>query len=192
MANQDFPSGLSAVKNRNGSAPEVSILDCVTTVLYEGALAFLSNTGLVGMAPATTITSAHAKDIIGVFAQGKAAGAVSCEGSISKVMVYTDPEQLYVIQSDDDTTASLTSTIGRVFPIVATQASTGNGTHVRSIAELDGSAGAAFAMDNGTNAEILHVIKIHKVIGESASGSWRKLVVKLAPKAHIHRNNLGV
>ena len=192
MANLDFASGLSAVKNRNGSSPEISILDCVTTVLYEGALAFLSNTGLVGMAPASTITSAQAKDIIGVFAQGKAAGAVSCEGSISKVQVYTDPEQLYVIQSDDNTTASLTSTIGRVFPIVATQAGTGNATHVRSLAELDGSAGAAFSMDSGTNAEILQCIKIHKVIGDTAAGSWRKLVVKIVPKSHIHRNDLGV
>jgi len=192
MANQDFPSGLMAVKNRNGSASEISILDCVTTVLYEGALAFISSTGLVGMCSATTITSTLARDIIGVFAQGKAAGAVSCEGSISKVMVYTDPEQLYVIQSDDDTTASLTSTIGKVFPVVAATANTGNATFLRSNCELDGSHGAAAACLVTTNAEILHCIKIHKVIGDTAAGSWRKLVVKLAPKAHIHRNNLGV
>jgi len=192
MANIDFPSGLQAVKNRNGSSSEISILDCVTTVLYAGALAFISSSGLVGMCSATTISSTLAKDIIGVFAEGKAAGAVSCEGSISKVQVYTDPEQLYMIQADTNDVSGLTDTIGRVFPIVAASANTGNATHVRSNSELDASAGASAAFVNTTNAEILHCVKIHKVIGETSAASWRKLVVKLAPVAHIHRNNLGV
>jgi hypothetical protein len=167
-------------------------LDCVTTVLYAGALAFQANTGLVGMCSATTISSTLAKNIVGVFAEGKAAGAEAAEGSKSKILVYTDPNQLYEIQSDDDTTSTITGTIGLIFPIVAAAANTGNATLVRSNSEIDGDASAVTAMNNTTNAEILQVLQVKKQIDDTATGSWRKFVVRLVPKAHMHNNNSGV
>lgn len=191
MAQLDFPSGLRALRNVNGSAPRVQVMDCVTTVLYDGALALLSSTGLVSMPTASTMTSALAKKIVGVFAQGKAAGAASCEGSKSKVLVYTDPQQLYEIQSDDATVSTLAKSIGGVFPLVATSANAGNTTTLRSTSEIDGSAVAATVFSNTTNTEFLQCIAIKKVIDDVANASWRKLVVKISPKAHIYEAGLG-
>jgi hypothetical protein len=186
MAQADFPRGLQALRNVNGSAPTVQALDCVTTVLYEGALAFMSSTGLVRMCTSSVMSSALAKTIVGVFAQGKAAGAASAEGSLSKVLVYTDPNQLYEIQTDDASVSTVAGSIGAVFPMVSGQANTGNATHVRSNMEIDGSGAAAAPMDNTTNAEIFQCVAIKKAIDDAAASSWRKLVVRITPRANVY------
>lgn len=191
MANTDWPSGLQPVRNRNGSHPEIVVMDCVSTVLYEGALAFMSSSGLVGMCSSSVISSTLAKDIVGVFAEAKPASTVGAEGSKSKVRVYIDPEQLYEIQFDDNSVTGVNGIINRVFPILTPAA--GNALN-RSTSELDGSAGAAAACASATAAEIFQPIAIVKGPrnGSDASASWTRVVGKLVPKAHIHRNNLGV
>lgn len=191
MANVDAPSGLRALMNVNGSAPRVRVMDCVTTVIYQGALAFLSSTGLVGMCSSSVITSVLKRDIIGVFADAKAAGAQCAEGSKSKIRVYIDPEQLYVIQTDDNTVSALTDAIGRNFTPLAVNS--GNSTTLQSICEADGDSGAASAASSA--AQTLLCVGVQKGPGIDAlpsATSWTKLIVKIVPSAHVLVNNLGV
>jgi hypothetical protein len=191
MANIDFPSGLRPLINRNGSNPEVRVMNCVATVIYEGALAFLSSTGLVGMCSSSVITSVLKRDIVGVFAEGRAAGADGAEGVTNLIRVYTDPEQLYVIQTDDDTVSAVTDAIGRNFTPLAVNS--GNSTTLRSICEIDGNTGAVSAPR--AVAQTLQCVGVQKgpeIDALPLSSSWTKLIVKIVPSAHIYRNNLGV
>lgn len=191
MANVDFPSGLQALRNRNGSMPEIMVMDCVTTVIYEGALAFASSTGLVRMCVSSVMSSTLAKKIVGVFANSKAAGAVGADGNIAKIRVYIDPEQEYLCQFDDGSATSLTSSINRIFSIVGVN--TGNSTTLRSITEIDASTGAVTGLLlTNVNSQILQVMAFEKGINNDYLGSNARVVVKLIPKAHIHRNNSGV
>ena len=191
MANVDFPSGLRPIRNQGGSSPQVIAMDSVSTVIYEGALAILSSDGTVSMNGADTVSSTDAVDIVGVFVQSKAASADGADGSRSKVLVNIDPEQLYVIQSDDDTLVSAANFVGRNFAVV--EAASGNTTTLRSICELDGSSGASAANTYTTSAEILQVISEYsgkRIDGDLTSNG--QFIVKIVPATHIHRNNLGV
>lgn len=190
MANLDFPSGFRVVRNNNGSEPAVRVMDSVSTVIYEGALAFQSATGLVRMCTSSVISSALAKKIVGVFADSKAAGAAGAEGSISKMRVYVDPAQEYSIQLDDASVTGVSGTINRIFPVLA--ANTGNTTTLRSISELDASAGATAAMASASAAEIVQVLAYEKVIGQDVTLANPRVIVRLVPKAHINNNNTGV
>jgi len=181
LANRDFPSGLRPLRNQNGSAPMVESLPCVTTVLYEGALLFLSG-GAVGKVQMYTssvlITTGLGLQVIGVAAEPKAAGA-----SKTTVLVYTDPQQLYEIQSDDATVDSNSDALGLNFAVVAPNA--GNATTGRSISELDGNSAGVVA--STSVCRILHVINRKKEIGD-AYGANVKLVVKLNKKFLLRLN----
>lgn len=191
MANVDFPSGFKALRNRNGSFPEIMVMDCVTTVLYDGALAFLSNTGLVQLMTSSVVSSTLAKRIAGVFANGKAAGAVGAEGSKSKIRVYTDPDQLYSIQTSTNALDTITEVIG--VNVAVWNANGGNSTNVRSITELNGAEVSSVACGSATNAEICQILQVEKGIGNSlaASTSWTRFVVRLNGPAHLQRSAGG-
>lgn len=188
MANIDFPSGLRVIANPNGDAPRVQLMDCVSTVLYKGALALLSSTGLVSLMTSSVITSTLAKRIIGVFVEHKAAGAHSTDGGVSKTLVYTDPNQLYVIQSDDATLASPTNYVGRNFPLIGM--STGS-TLGDSAGEIDGDAGSS-----ATTSSVACVVKvIREYSGRALDGDLTangKFIVQINPKFHLLANNGGV
>ena len=190
MANLDFPSGLRVVRNNNGSEPEMRVMDCVSTVIYEGALAFQSATGLVRMCVSSALSSALAKKIVGVFADAKAAGAEGAEGSISKARVYVDPNQLFSCQFDDASVTGISGAINLIFPVVAVNS--GNTTTLRSIIELDASLGVTAAMASASNAEILQILQYEKVIGQDTTLANARVIVRLVPKAHINTNNSGV
>jgi len=190
MANVDFPSGLSPVRNRNGNAPGITVMDCVTTVLYEGALAFMSTTGLVGLNLSSVLSAVQAKKIVGVFANSKAAGAVGADGSISKIRVYSDPDQEYIGQFDDATAGAITSSIGRIFPVVGVAA--GNSTTLRSIMELDASAGGVVSVVTSVNCSLLQVLAVSKEIGNDLNSANARVICKLVPQAHMHRNGLAI
>lgn len=189
MPNIDFPSGLRAIRNPNGDYPVAVPMDSVSTVLYKGEPAILSSTGLVGMAGTSIITSAIAKRCIGVFAEYKAAGAAGPDGNIRKALVYADPDQLYVIQSDDSTTSNLTTTIGRNFAV--TGANTGDSLG-NSIVELDGSTGSSAT--TSSIACLVKVLAVQKNIDNTlaASTSWTDFIVRINPKFHLAVNNGGV
>jgi hypothetical protein len=158
-------------------------MDCVTTIIYDNAPLFMSSTGLVGLASSSVLTSTLGKQFVGVAAGGKLAGA-----GRNKINVYTDPEQLYRIQSDDDTLGSATSYVHRNFGLLTPDA--GNSTTVRSIAELDGSSGTSVTTIS-TQARILKVVSANTPIDGDLT-SWGKFVVKINPKFHIAVNNSGV
>ena len=189
MANIDFPSGLRPIRNVNGDFPPAESMDSVSTVLYKGQLAILSTTGLVGGPGTSIITSTIAKKCVGVFAEYKAAGAAGPDGSIAKSLVYSDPDQLYVIQSDDSTTSNLTTTIGRNFELTGMNAgdSLGNST-----GEINGDTGTSIT--TSSVAKVVQLVAVQKDINNvlAASTSWTDFVVKINPKFHIRANNLGV
>lgn len=188
MANIDFPSGLRAIKNPNGDAPRVQLMDCVSTVLYKGALALLSSTGLVSLMTSSVISSAMAKRIIGVFVDHKAAGAHSTDGGASKALVYTDPNQLYVIQSDDATLAAITDYVGRNFSLTGMMAGDSLGN---SIGEISGASGSS-----ATTSSVARVVKvISEYSGRALDGDLTangRFIVQINPKFHLLANNGGV
>ncbi len=194
MANRDAPMGMRALRNRNGSHPPVRQYDAVTSVIAEGELVLLSTTGLAYPIGAGYLASA-ADNILGVAAAVKSLKtATQVSAGQSKVQVYVDPDQLYVLQSDDATLATITNYVGRNFAL--TNADNFNSTTGQSIAELDGSTGSVSAAV-GSDARPIQVVELHKAIGNAAnvSGtgiSWADFVVRITPRYHFFAGSLGV
>jgi hypothetical protein len=149
MANKDQPKGAEPF-GRIGRLSEY----VADATIYPGDLVKLHADG--------TVTPAAAGDAsVGVAATYAAADA--------QVLVYDDPDQLFVIQSDDASEPSAQDDIGLNYNIVVGSA---NATYRRSAMELDGSTGA-------TTATLpLRLIRILPAV-DNALGANAKCVVKI-------------
>jgi TRAP-type uncharacterized transport system substrate-binding protein len=174
------------IRNQNGNAPVIRSLDCVSTVIYEGALLFMSTTGLVGMASSSIISSTMAKKIVGVAVQPKAAAAANV-----KVLANISPDQVFVMQTDDATVTAITDCVGRNFKLVAPAG--GNSSTLRSICEIDGNTGTSIGTSQ-TSAEIVKCIGVYKGLDNTlgAGNTWVALEVVILNKYHMLTNATGV
>lgn len=182
MANPDFRSGLSPLRNVNGSFPAVREMTCTTPVIYEGAPLLLSSDGTVAMATTSILTSTLAKRIVGVAQNGKLAGA-----GRTSVNVYVDPDQLWVIQSDDNSLNSIADFIGANFQVLNNNA--GDSGTLRSQMEIDGSS--ASSTTASSVAALLQVVDSHIPIDGDLTSNG-KFVVRINPKFHLAANNGGI
>lgn len=142
----------------------------------------------VVMTSAGTVSIFAANTDINVL--GVAATTVASSSSTGKLLVYDDPEQLFAVQDDGDTTHIALTNIGNTASMIGF---TGNDTTDRSIVELDSSTAAAGAY--GTTALPLKIIRLHPVEGDSyasAAGSPKKWVVKFNPQVHYFASNSAV
>jgi hypothetical protein len=123
--------------------------------IYPGDFVKIGNDGKVVVASASNA-------LLGV--------AASYAVASGDVMVYDDPEQKFVIQSDDATEPAAQTAVGLNFNIVATA---GDSSYKASRMELDGNTGAtssvlplrlielAIAPDNAFGAQAKCVVKIN-------------------------------
>lgn len=176
MANIDSPNGMRAVKAKYGAAPQRrKYLVKAAVAIYEGAPVCLNTTGNI---VAYTTTLAIKGQVVGVADQSVIAGAAdrSC-------FVLDDPQQLFEMQSDDNTISLLTDYLGKVFTF--TNATTGHTTLLHSKAEIDGSTGTSVL---GTLATQIQPIMIEAESG--AIGNEKKILhsryqVRFIPKVHV-------
>jgi hypothetical protein len=139
--------------------------DASAARIYPGDFIIMEADGNV--APAT----AGALNIIGVAADASAGSTADTE-----VMVYDDPNQLFVVQDDSDGTAMDETSIGANADILATA---GNTTTDRSAHEIDSSSVTASTANLAIKG--LHPMELDsaRVGFATATGQWRKWIVKI-------------
>lgn len=194
MANRDTPMGLRALRDRNGSHPPVKTYDATTSVIFEGQLVLISSTGLVAGHPAAGIATTS-KKIVGVASHPKALTTTAqIAAGNSKVKVYIDPNQQYLVQSDDASLDSLTDYVGRNFKVILPAG--GNTTTGQSTMELDGSTGTSAEVASSSSM-ILNVVEKHNrpdnvVTTGGTASSNADFVVRINPRWHFFANSTGV
>jgi hypothetical protein len=131
--------------------------------VYPGDIVILDNAGLV--APA----SAGTTPVIGVAASYAASGA--------ECLVWDDPNQMFMIQSDDATDPDAQTDVGLNYNLVATA---GSSLYKASRMELDGNTGA-------TDSNLpLRLLAVERTV-DNALGGYADCVVIL----NNHRLKLG-
>jgi hypothetical protein len=168
MANRDNPNGLRPVRVKYGTAPEVTEGFVATgNTVYEGQI--VVRTGTAGELKPYNDTDVLAGNIAGVAAHYLA----SVTGRENKkLLYYSDPEQRYVIQSDDDSLNTRDDYMDKLFPL--TNATTGNTTTLQSKAELDGSAGADTISSTASIATVAHCLELYGGIDNTSNASWTR------------------
>jgi hypothetical protein len=182
MSNADIPFGLRAYTNQAGTAPQMHEYTAVSSVtIYEGSLCMLNTTGQVSIWDGATTTYQR---LIGVAAEPKEASNTD-----RAIRIYDDPKQEYVAQTDDASVTVLGALVGRNFALV--NATSGNGTTLQSITEIDGSSGTTII--NTTSLALVKGLRFHDSPDMDQTTTWTKVVVKINPKVHLFEGeNLGV
>jgi len=181
MANIDSRTGLRPINNGvAGTAPRVRPYLPAASVIYKNALLNLTAAGLVTM----VTTGAASSYIVGTAAYHVAAGTAGAESR--EVLVYDDPAQEYVVQSDDGTLKSLADYMGRLYGLLSN--ASGNTVTKDSLGELDGNSGTSVQT---VTAICLQCVGLYDQIGNAVvSGSATDssnadFIVKVVPDMHI-------
>lgn len=151
--------------------------DSSAVAIYPGDAVILETDGGIGVA-ATGSTN-----IIGVAAMYSPASTAE-----PNFLVYDDPEQLFMVQDDNNTTQMAEAQVGNNVNIVTT---TGDTSTLRSLQEIDSSTAAT------TAALAIKVLGLHPVEGRSfasAAGdtSQRKWIVKINTHLFSAYQQLGI
>lgn len=176
MANVDAPFGLRPVISPGGDngiqMREYEVDSAYTTAIYEGALVMLAADGTVVLWTATN-------KVLGVAAQYRAGAATSAN---TTMLVYDDPDQQFVIQSDDNTLVDNGDIQGIGFGISADANRTNaDGTAATGLStmELDGASGGTVSL-----TKVLYGIRPSRAIDDDVTLANNKVIVKIAPGAH--------
>lgn len=176
MANKDFPSGMRPVTEGGTGRPrlrEYTVL-AANTPIYAGAPLKFLNSGTVAMQDTATNTT----DNIGVSSGYYPTSTVDIQ-----ILVWDDPEQLFVIQDDGTGTPALTW-IGNNADFV--NPDSGDAFTNQSIAELAGSTPAA-----GEAANTLRILgKVDRI--DNDWDDFVDLIVQYRPGAHFNAIATGV
>ena len=180
MANKDFPGGMVPVRNEAGTTPKLESFTAAASILiYQYMPVVLNGDGLVAIA-----THALLEDGLGI---GVAAHTVSATATDRSILVYTDVDQEYEMQSDDTTLTGKGAAIGRLFRI--TSIGSGNATTLQSTAEIDGDTGASVTggTGNGTDVTPIRIERESTAINNSpyATEGWGRFVVRFCTFAMI-------
>jgi hypothetical protein len=184
MANLDAPFGLNAVRGEYNAAPRLETFTVASSVtVYQGMPVCLNSTGQI---IAYTDAAAIAGLVIGV-----AAHPVLGAATTRDLQVYTDPDQVYEIQADDNSLTAVANYLGGLFDI--TNPTSGNSTTLHSIAELDASSFSTVIINNTAAADLrpLRVEGVSKAINNETNVSWTNYLVRFAPPVH-HRGMASI
>lgn len=175
--NIDAPMGLRAVTNPNGDTPKLETFSALpSTAFYEGQPVCIAASGVI--VPYTD-ARAIAGTIIGVMSAPLASAATDRD-----VQVYSDPDQVFVIQADDSSISALAGYRGALFDMV--NPTSGNATTLQSITELDASSASATIGTNAATLRPLLCLDVFKQVNNVQNVSFTKYLVKFAPPVH-HR-----
>lgn len=186
MANLDAPKGFKALQNEAGTAPKLQAFTAKSGVtIYEGTPVSLNTTGqLVAYSVATSTAAKKGLGVAAHYRVGSSAGP-------NTVLVYTDPHQLYEVQSDDNTLTTIGDVVYRNFK--ATNLSSGSGTTLQSTAEIDGSTGTSVqTITSGTDRRPFKAVGFSRNLQNDNSTSWNKIIVQFNPSYHMGANDQGV
>lgn len=179
MPNLDGRFGLRPRTAPGGTVPLVREMQATTIVIYQGALLQLTTGGLVSAIDATAGPSSY----VGVSAQYLAAGTPASTSRV--IQVYVDPEQEYLIQSDDGAITVVSDYVGRYGSMISNTA--GNTSTLQAQGELNSSYVAA----TGTTAAPLRVQYLDSAVdnaiaaGSATDSSNANFVVKIDPAKHL-------
>lgn len=140
--------------------------------IYQGDVVVLDSAGQIAVG-----TSASTQ-VLGVAAQYNAASTAN-----TSFLVYDDPNQLFYIQDDGDTTAMTATHVGNNVNLVTT---TGDTATLQSKHELDSSSAGT------TAGQVCKVLALHEMEGGSfatGAGAPRKWVVQF--NMHLYRDVVG-
>lgn len=175
MANIDSPNGMRAVRAKYGTAPErQKFLVKASTEIFEGAPVCFNTTGNI-VAYTTTLA------IKGMVA-GVADEYVAAAQADRSIYVYHDANQLFEMQSDDNSLTALTDYLGKLFTF--TNATTGHSTLLHSKAEIDGNTGTSVQGTAATNIQPIQIVKESEDIGNAKKILHSRYQVKFIPKVH--------
>lgn len=187
MANVNARMGLRPINAPNGNTPKVGeyVHPASGAAIYEGAPVYRGETGVVALV--STITTFIAHSIVGV------AAAHSASTSAAKnVLVYDDPDQLYLLQADDNsiiTEANKQLYIGRFFALtIGTGTSIGNTTTGQSRVQLDASSGTTVLPANTTSL-LVQLVGFWDAPSNTLGSTYNKWIVKINPFCHIWGNS---
>lgn len=153
-----------------------------TPAIFAGDMLKLNSSGQV-----VPVTAIGDLGVIGVAAESIASG------STTTVLVYDDPNQLYVCQEDSVGTAMSQTLVGNVADITGfTPGTTAQATRNRSIMQLDTSTATVLPIA-GTSG-LLKILALSGIESgfPSAAGSPRKIIVSLNPDFCLLATGSGV
>ena len=174
MANPDIANGFKPYNNPYGRGQAV-----VTEheLLSSNAAIYIGSPVTIAAGGVDHATAGTDNALCGVSADFKAA---STDG---KIKVYSDPDQLFVAQTDDGTgTATAEGAIGLNINFVGT-----SGSGLISTAELDESSAATTV---GHQFSIIALAKTYHRTAKNAHGEFNRLVVRI--NDHQFRSDTGV
>ena len=178
MANVDAPFGLRPIASPGGETSfamrEYEVAAAYATALYEGCLLMLTTDGTVILWTATNKT-------VGVAAQYRAGAATTAN---TTMLVYDDPDQLFLIQSDDNTLVDAGDIQTLAFGVSADSGRTnadGVAATGKSTMELDGASGSTASL-----TLLLYGIRPSRAIDDDVTLANNKVMVKIVPAAHAN------
>jgi hypothetical protein len=172
-----MPYTRAATDSPNGFWPHGPLLsmgyyakDSAAAAIYPGDVVVLEADGALAPAAANASTA-----IIGV------AAAYSAVSTADTIPVYDHPDQLFVGQDDNDTTALSSVDVGANVNLVATS---GNTLTLRSRMEIDSSTAATTTTNLGIRLISLHPMETGYATNATTSGAQaRKWIVKFNQQA---------
>jgi hypothetical protein len=184
MANKDFPGGMVPVRNESGTAPKLEAFtaaDSIEIGMY--APLVLDGDGKVALA-----THALLEDGKGI---GVSAQYLSSTATDREILVYSDPDQEYEMQSDDATLTGAGAAIGRLFRI--TNITSVNSTTLQCTAEIDGDTGASVTggTGDGTDVTPIRIERVSTAINNSPYTLNGRFIVRFCAFVML-RSNAGV
>jgi hypothetical protein len=182
MANLDAPYGFCPVRGEYNAAPRLETFTVASSVtVYQGMPVCLNTTGQI---VAYTDALALAGAVIGV-----AAHPVTSAATTRNLQVYSDPNQVFEIQADDNSLTQVADYLGGLFDIV--NPTSGNTTLMHSIAELDASSFSTVVSVKTSAASLrpLRVEGVSKAVNNEQNISYTKYLVRFAPP--VHHRGLG-
>lgn len=179
MANVDASFGLRPVVSPGGDSSfemrEYKVAAAYTTALFEGCLLSLTTDG-------TCILWIATGRAIGVAAQFRAGAATAAN---TTMLVYDDPNQHFVIQSDDGTLTDNGDVQGLAFGISADSGKTNAGGVTatgKSVMELDGASSQGAA----ETTNLLIGVRLARGIDQDNAAANNKVIVRIAAAAHVN------
>ncbi len=179
MASVANPRGLRAINSGiAGTSPRLTEYTMTASkTVYEGEVVQLASTGLV--TKVTLATGGAHLNLLGVAAHYVAATATTAY----KVLVYDDPNQIYVVDSPMAAASNVQTLIGqRAF---ITNNSAGNGTTLQCKGAI------ASSTSTGTN-QVVKIIGFYNQIGNVIGTTNADFLVQILPRNHVFATSTGV
>jgi hypothetical protein len=183
MANIDSPKGLRPLNAPNGNSPRVGeyVVPANAVVIYEGDIVARTETGVTVMSVLNSSVLVHS--IRGVAAHHSPASTAK-----RNILVYDDPDQVFLIQNNSSTTnvlntdAEVLAGIGQFASPTAYAAGDALG---QSTLELDGGVGLLPKQALAEDGAVFQLLGVYPGATNVVTTSWTKFMVKFGKMTHI-------